>query len=92
VDDPKPTPIADAVLAVKTTAVQAADAHLDPGWRTSYKWHSLWAAAFWGSFGCILTILPVFVTYDNLLWFGPLMLLMSVTFAIARFTNQPGVA
>ena len=59
------------------------------------RWHRLWSvrvAIFWGAFGGALTfvsaigaeLLPPII-------FGPLIVLMCVTYAVARVTKQPGL-
>jgi hypothetical protein len=63
---------------------------LDPDWRIAHKLASTWIAAFWGAFGSVIWIFPTIMTNANVWWVGPLMIFMSVTFAVARFTNQPG--
>ena len=60
-------------------------------WRQAHKFATTWVAAFWGAFGAILTILMLFGS-DLPLWvFGPLFIVMSITYAVARVTHQPGL-
>ena len=63
---------------------------IDQDFKIAHKLASTWVAAFWGAIGAIITIIPVFITMENVWWLGPLMILIAITFAIARFTNQPG--
>lgn len=66
------------------------DAHLDPDWRQAYKLHSVWIAGFWGAMGAVIVILSALL-YQNFDWrIGGLLIIVSATFAIARFTKQPG--
>lgn len=64
---------------------------LDPDWKIAYKLHSVWIAGFWGAAGIVITVIaPLFVNLGNVWWTGPILVLAGVSFAIARFTNQPG--
>jgi hypothetical protein len=65
--------------------------HLDPDFKVWHKLASIWVAMFWGALGGVLSILPFLVNMGNILWLGPLIIFMSITFAVARFTKQPGV-
>ena len=65
-------------------------AHLDPDFAIWQKLASVWVAAFWGVFGSAIWVLTAFVNIENGYWLGPLILFMAATFAVARFTKQPG--
>jgi VIT1/CCC1 family predicted Fe2+/Mn2+ transporter len=60
-------------------------------WKNAHRLSSIWVAGFWGGFGGLLCILPAFINMDNLWILGPIILFMSITFAIARVTKQPGI-
>lgn len=64
---------------------------LAPEAKVAHKLASTWVAGFWGAVGMGLTIAPIFVTMGNVFWFGPVLIIAGASFAIARFTNQPGV-
>lgn len=66
------------------------DNHAVEDWRQAHTFASVWVAGFWGAFGGLLSILPFFINMSNIWWLGPLLILMSITFAVARFTKQPG--
>jgi Sec-independent protein secretion pathway component TatC len=63
---------------------------ITPDIANAYKWHTMWVAAFWGLMGTGLYIAMIFVTIDNAWWLAPLLLLVGVSVAVARATNQPG--
>lgn len=63
---------------------------LDPEWRIAHKLASIWVAAFWGAFGGVLMFLPALIGMVPNWILGTLMIVMSLTFAIARLLNQPG--
>lgn len=51
---------------------------------------SIWAAAFWGAVGAVIVILSAYLYSDFNWWVGGLLVLASVSFAIARVFKQPG--
>lgn len=53
------------------------------------KW-SMWVAAFWGAIGAVILVLSAYLynTFDW--WVGGLVIVMSATFAVARWAKQPG--
>jgi len=58
----------------------------------AHKLSTIWVAGFWGLLGACLAILEAYG--QNVLspfWFCVLMIVMSVTIAIARVTKQPGI-
>ena len=70
---------------------------IDPNWRQFFKLHSSWVAMFWlafyGLFSCVQILaynekLPI-VTEHPLL-FTMSFCVATVTWGIARVTNQPG--
>lgn len=63
---------------------------LVPDWRQAHRWSSIWVAAFWGFFGGVLVLLPTVFSLIPSWGLGLLIIVMSITFAIARVTNQPG--
>ena len=63
---------------------------LDKDFWIAHKLASTWVAGFWGIVSMALMISPVFVDMGNVFWLGPILLLASASFFIARFTNQPG--
>jgi hypothetical protein len=64
--------------------------HLDPDFVIWHKLASVWVAAFWGAVGGIIVVLSALL-YQSFDWrIGALLIFVSATFAIARFTNQPG--
>lgn len=65
-------------------------AHTDNDIRVAHRLASTWVAGFWGAFGMGLTLMPIFVTMDNVIWLGPILMVVAASFAIARFTKQPG--
>lgn len=65
---------------------------LDPDWKIAHKLASTWVAGFWGAIGTAITIAPIFINMGNVWWLGPILIVAGVSFAIARFTNQPGAA
>lgn len=63
---------------------------LDPDWKVAHKLASTWVAGFWGAAGVAVTVGGAIVNADNAWWLGPLLIVAGGSFAIARFTNQPG--
>lgn len=66
--------------------------YVDPDIKIAHKLASTWVAGFWGIVSMAIMISPIFVNMGNIWWLGPILLLASASFAIARFTNQPGAA
>lgn len=60
-------------------------------WKTEIK--RLWTArvaAFWGSVGALIVILSAYL-YNTFDWrVGGLLIIVSASFAVARFLKQPG--
>lgn len=67
-----------------------AEPWLAPDAKIAHKLASTWVAAFWGATGTGLTIATIFVNMDNVFWLGPVLIIAAASFAVARFTNQPG--
>lgn len=63
---------------------------VDPDWESKYKLASFWTVVFWGAVGGLLIVLPVFLNIDNVGWLGGIIVVMSISFAVARFYKQPG--
>lgn len=53
------------------------------------KW-SMWVAAFWGGFGALIVVLSAYLYSTFIWWVGVLVIVMSATFAVARWAKQPG--
>ena len=65
--------------------------NLDPDFKIWHKLASVWVAAFWGAVGGVIVVLSAFL-YQFFDWkLGALLVFMSATFAVARFTKQPGI-
>lgn len=53
------------------------------------KW-SVWVAAFWGAVGALILVLGALL-YQRFDWrLGVLLIVVSASFAVARFLKQPG--
>ena len=63
---------------------------LDKDFWIAHRLASTWVAGFWGAVGAMILLIPSVTDMENIWWLGPLMILMAASFAIARFTNQPG--
>lgn len=51
---------------------------------------SVWVAAFWGAAGAVVVILSALL-YQRFDWrLGVLLIVVSMSFAVARFLKQPG--
>lgn len=63
---------------------------IDDWWTELGRLWSMWVAAFWGAVGALIVVLSAYL-YSTFDWrVGALLILVSVTFAIARFLKQPG--
>lgn len=78
--------------------MDAADKWIDPHWREFFQLHSTWVAIFWASFYGVFTVaqifafngvLSVFMTSHPVV-FATSFLVATITWALARLTNQPG--
>lgn len=63
---------------------------LDKDFWIAHKLASIWVAAFWGAFGGVLLFLPALANSIAPWQYAVLCIFMSLTFALARITNQPG--
>lgn len=50
----------------------------------------MWVAAFWGAVGAIILVLSAYLYNTFSWWVGGLVIVMSATFAVARWAKQPG--
>lgn len=59
-------------------------------WRQAHKLWSVWVAAFWGAVGALIVLMSASL-YSRFDWrVGGLLILVSASFAVARFLKQPG--
>lgn len=78
--------------------MDTANRWIDPHWRELFQLHSTWVALFWMAFYGLFTLAQIFAfngvlgsfmtTHPTL--FGLSFMFATLTWGIARLTNQPG--
>lgn len=64
---------------------------LIPKWKTAHKLWTVRIAAFWGFLGGLFWVLTAFLNVGNAWILGPIIIVISISLAVARVLHQPGL-